>query len=306
MEVLLTPKKVAEAIGVSESSLKRWSDDGLLQAARTAGGHRRIALSEAVRFIRQTGAQVVRPDLLGLHEASAIDADWLKAQNPGEGLYAALEAGNASTVRGMLQALYLSGKSMAWIFDEPLRDAMARIGQLWLHAEWGLVVEHRATNIAIQAISQMRSLIPPRTEVGPVAVGAAAEADAYILPSLMASMVLADAGFADVNLGPLTPMRVLRNASMHYHARVVWLTVSVAPDMDKLIIEILKLADELEPIKANLVVGGRGLAGVPAAKLPGVMVGNSMAELAAFATGMLTASPAGQLGGISQLKGPFG
>jgi hypothetical protein len=306
MEVLLTPKKLAEAIGVSESSLKRWSDDGLLQAARTVGGHRRITLSEAVRFIRQTGAQVIRPELLGLHEVSALDADWFKSQNPGEALYVALEAGNATAVRGMLQSLYLSGKTMAWIFDEPLRDAMARIGQLWLHAEWGLVVEHRATNIAIQAISQMRSLIPPRTESGPVAVGAAAESDAYILPSLMASMVLADAGFADVNLGPLTPTRVLRNASLHYHARVVWLTVSVTPDIDKLIVDILRLADELEPINASLVVGGRGMAGVPAAKLPGVLLGGSMSELGAFATGLLTALPPGPTSPLDPRSQPFG
>ena len=58
---LLTPKELAEAIGASESSIRRWVDTGDIRVARTAGGHRRITLSEAIRFIRQIEAPVVRP-----------------------------------------------------------------------------------------------------------------------------------------------------------------------------------------------------------------------------------------------------
>ncbi|HEX9106572.1 MAG TPA: MerR family DNA-binding transcriptional regulator, partial [Longimicrobiales bacterium] len=49
----LSPRELAEAVGVSESSLKRWADRGVLAVERTAGGHRRIPLGEAVRFIRR-------------------------------------------------------------------------------------------------------------------------------------------------------------------------------------------------------------------------------------------------------------
>ena len=50
MESLLSPREVAVALGVSESSVKRWVDLGELAALRTAGGHRRITRAEAVRF----------------------------------------------------------------------------------------------------------------------------------------------------------------------------------------------------------------------------------------------------------------
>jgi len=59
---LLSPRELADALGVSESSLKRWVDAGKITAARTEGGHRRIALQEAVRFIRETGAPLARPE----------------------------------------------------------------------------------------------------------------------------------------------------------------------------------------------------------------------------------------------------
>lgn len=69
-ERLFSPREFAAAIGASESSVKRWVDAGELVAAKTAGGHRRIALTEAVRFIRQRGMSVV--------DAKALGSSWLR------------------------------------------------------------------------------------------------------------------------------------------------------------------------------------------------------------------------------------
>ena len=66
MKQLLSPKDLARATGVSESSLKRWADSGRLECTRTAGGHRRIPLAEAVRFIRESSISVVDPSMLGI------------------------------------------------------------------------------------------------------------------------------------------------------------------------------------------------------------------------------------------------
>jgi len=51
----LTSTRVAEILGVTASSVKRWADEGLLACERTAGGHRRFQSSEVARF-RETGA----------------------------------------------------------------------------------------------------------------------------------------------------------------------------------------------------------------------------------------------------------
>ena len=68
---LLSTRELADALGVSESSLKRWVDSGRISALRTEGGHRRIPLAEAMRFIRDTAAPIARPELLDLPEARA-------------------------------------------------------------------------------------------------------------------------------------------------------------------------------------------------------------------------------------------
>ena len=63
---LLSPKQVAQALGVSESSLKRWCDQGLIATIRTGGGHRRLALPDVLRFIRDGEHRLVSPEALGL------------------------------------------------------------------------------------------------------------------------------------------------------------------------------------------------------------------------------------------------
>ena len=60
----ISPRHLAEAIGMSESSLKRWADRGFLSVTRTAGGHRRIAVQEAIRFIRSRELTILDPVLL--------------------------------------------------------------------------------------------------------------------------------------------------------------------------------------------------------------------------------------------------
>ncbi len=287
----LSPKHLAHAIGVSESSVKRWTDDGLLRATRTAGGHRRIALPEAVRFIRTLGAHVVHPASLGLadlHDARARDV--LRAADT-DTLHAALERGDGVAVRAIIQAMYLSGASVAHICDGPLRTCMARVGELWLHQEWGIVIEHRATDLCVQALSQLRWLLPLPGPDAPVALGGAADTDPYVLPSLMASTVACDTGFRDVNLGAATPLRVLAAAATRYAARLVWIALSSVHDPARLRDEFLSLAHALHASRIPLVVGGRALAELGPLHTPGLVPMHSMAEFAAYARG--TTAPGG-------------
>lgn len=282
MKRLLSPKELADAIGVSESSLKRWADAGRLQVARTEGGHRRIPIAEAVRFIRDTGAVVVRPDLLGLIGVPAVN-DARAASTLDERLYQALLVGDGPVVRALVLGTYLQGEPVARLADGPIRAAMTRLGELWRHDSQGIFLEHRATDLCVQAVVALRGLIEPPAD-GPVAVGGAPELDPYILPSMLAAAVLAAAGLRTVNLGPATPLASLRHAVAHHDARVVWLALtSTLPDA--LVDDLVGFARELAAAGRTLILGGQRRADAAAARRA-VHVG-SMSELAAFAAGLV-------------------
>lgn len=90
---LLTPKQVARAIGVSESSLKRWCDQGLLPSVqRTAGGRRRLALRDVLHFVRAHDHPLVAPEALGLTATSQLAE---------RGLARGMELATAALLAGM-------------------------------------------------------------------------------------------------------------------------------------------------------------------------------------------------------------
>jgi hypothetical protein len=270
--------------------MKRWADEGLVQATRTVGGHRRIPLSEAIRFIRHIGATITHPDILGLQELATLPAAATSGKSAGEALYAALESGDAAVCRGLVQSMYVGGMSVAQICDGPVREAMVRMGELWLHQEWGIAVEHRATDICIQALNQLRFLQPAPRDDAPVALGGAAEEDPYMLPSLACAAVATEAGLRDINLGPRTPLRVMLNAAKHYHASLVWITISTASEPRKLAEDLANMANALQPQRCSVIIGGRSAGQFLPADIPGVHTSGTMAQLSAFARGLTAGS----------------
>src|SRR5687768_7351946 len=132
MKSLLTPKELAEAIGASESSLRRWVDGGDIRMSRTAGGHRRIPLAEAIRFVRAIGATVVRPDILGLGSLGGTMTQGLELSDE-ERLYETLRAGEGDVARGLIVSWYLEGRGLPELFDGPVRSALHRLGEFWKH-----------------------------------------------------------------------------------------------------------------------------------------------------------------------------
>jgi excisionase family DNA binding protein len=305
VKTVLTPSELAAAIGVSESSMRRWIDAGVIATSRTVGGHRRIPMGEGLRFIRESRATVVRPELLGLSELMTIpradDPGGAALPSAGDRLFDALGAGDEARARGIVLSLYLSGMSVPAISDGPVRDAMHRIGDLWQHSERGILVEHRATMIAIDAVQQLRMNLPePRTDA-PVALGGAPQGDPYLLPTLLAAATLRDAGYREINFGARTPVELLASAAREHRARIVWLAVSVAPDDPRAMQrQVRKLAEELShtggtgasPAGGHLVIGGRHAhEALPTRPPPNIHPVQSMTELAAFARGAALASP---------------
>jgi MerR family transcriptional regulator, light-induced transcriptional regulator len=282
----LSPKDLALVIGVSESSLKRWVDEGRLQAGRTAGGHRRIPMYEAVRFIRATNQSVVRPDLLGVDELASTSVALVSGGSGEAELLRALEAGQSDQARGIVVALFLAGRSVAGVFDGPMAYAMHRVGELWQHPGNGIMIEHRATEICLQAVHQIRLLLPSVEESAPVAVGAAAPSDPYVMASLMAATTLQEAGYRDINLGANTPIDTLIAATRQYAPALVWVSLSSPYERTQMLANIEKLSGVVHAMGSSLVLGGRAICGQHWPKMPSTHVVSSMSELAAFARGL--------------------
>ncbi len=281
----LSTRELADALGVSESSLKRWVDAGKISASRTEGGHRRIQIAEAMRFIRETGAPLARPELLDLPEVAAA-----RARGDGR-LSSFLHDGDSVGARGWLMARYLEGATIVELADGPIREAMAALGERWHHADdSGVFLEHRATDICLQAVAQLRTMIPAVPASAPVAIGGGPSDDPYVLPSQLAAMVVTEAGWRAINLGPDTPVGAFAHAVAQHHPELVWISIS-APLAPARARSMSRWLDGL-PATTAIVIGGqqaRTLTSLP----PRAVWASSMADLSAAAGARITHQRAG-------------
>ncbi len=290
MKSFLSTRQLGQAIGVSESTLKRWADDDRLNVTRTAGGHRRIALTEAIRFIRHAQLRVVRPEVLGLTDfpsgSKLLDVQTVAPQPPAELLFQALFTGREQMARQLLLSAFLHGQSLAEICDQLMQPALVRFGAQWHHQADGIYREHRATDMVLQALNQIRSLLPAPKPDAPLALGGAPGSDPYLLPTLMASTVLTAEGWHALNLGPATPLDVLEAAAVAQRCRLCWLSLSNLDQSRRELGQIAAMGQRLAARGIALIVGGRACVG----GLPNVehlpTIGRNMRELVAFARGL--------------------
>jgi len=290
MKQSLTPRQLAQAIGVSESSMKRWVDEGRVRAARTAGGHRRIPLSDALRFIRESSMELVAPESLGLPELRTISVNEIdRMATAAQQMTEILGAGDDKRAHALVMGLYLGGESIASIIDGPIRVAMEDIGERWQHSADGLLVEHRATDIVNQVLNQIRVTFPaPQGALR--AVGGTLEGDPYLLATLAAACALTTEGIDAIHLGPETPASSLILAARQHDADLVWVSVNVPTATGTVEDQLIELHRAVETEGRRLMVGGKGVSGdrMPAT-LRRVPRGSSIGELVGFAKGLQAA-----------------
>jgi len=259
----ISPRQMARAIGASESSLKRWIDSGEIPALRTIGGHRRIPLDEALRFVRDRRLTLVNPGLLtspapaDATRAAAARSSFDQRLPPraARTLHGPLIAGDAKAVEELLMSWFASGVGIGEMADRAIAPAMARIGMLWQHGPEGIATEHRATAALVRAVAVIQSILPETK--GPLALGGAPSGDPYILPSMLVSTALLGAGWRVANLGPDLPAEALASAIASQRPRIVWLSMTAPVSQRTAQTVTSSAAGQCAAVGAELIVGGR-------------------------------------------------
>src|SRR4051812_46768360 len=102
-EPLLKTQQVADALGISVSTIKRWVDAGTMQAARTVGKHRLIPVTEALRLARERGLPATGLEELAGPRGSRIRAVDDRVRGA---LTSALRRGEAEEARSLIVAAH--------------------------------------------------------------------------------------------------------------------------------------------------------------------------------------------------------
>lgn len=257
MRDLLTPKQVARAIQVSESSIKRWCDRGLIPTHYTAGGHRRIPMSGLIEFLRAKKQQIVRPEVLGL-PATAGQTERV-IDRSADNLVEALVHGDEEQCRQIVLDLYLAEHSITAICDQVFAKAFELIGDRWECGEAEIYQERRGCELALRVLHELEAMVPQPAPEAARAIGGAPTGDQYNLATTMVELVLREAKWNAVSLGDNLPFTTLAAAIKEHRPRLFWLSCSHIEDEASFLSGYESLYDEFG-LDVAIVVGGRALA----------------------------------------------
>lgn len=280
MDDRLSPKQVARAIGVSEASLKRWCDKGLLEAQRTAGGHRRIHVGTVLRFLRARGMPLVNPEVLGLPASTGTSSGTLERAR--HRFKEALVAGDEGQFRAAAFDLYLAGASMSDIGDTILAPTFTELGSDWERHAIDVYQERRACEICMRWLHEIAHALPPTPSDAPLAIGCSLEQDPYTLPTTLAELVLRQAGWRASSYGTGLPVESLRQAICDVRPRLVWVSFSTPP-RNGFVPRWHELMKTAQAEDAAVIIGGRALTDDIRQELGYTAHGDRMAHLASFA-----------------------
>jgi excisionase family DNA binding protein len=279
-EPYLKTQRVAQALGVSVSTVKRWVDSGMIRAARTVGKHRLIPLSEALRLAREQG----------FPEASLEVLAGLTARGPEVGrdqavtvLERLLREGKTAESKTFIHSLHNSGWGGVALADELIRPVMERIGHGWMVGSLDVYQEHEATLTVTVALRDLVDRVTREQRPGPLALGATTESDPYVLPGLLGELVLRQLGWRVRNLGVNLPLRSLAHATLRHRPRLIFLSASYLKDEDHFVREYRSFYGEAAAVGAAVIVGGRALGPDLRSRLIYASYGERMAHLSEFA-----------------------
>lgn len=216
-DLTLTSSEVADLLGVHASSVKRWSNDGEIPSEKTAGGHRRVHLEDALAFARARGIQTI---LSPFHPYEPHV--WTALQEVRqEGSFKRLhQLAMGWVTRGQLRRLTALYDVLARdpslplcrFCDEGVRGLMVKVGQAWAEGRLRVAEEHMVSQAMTEVLLKLRS--EEREARGrngwhdgaPVAVVGTMEGNQHHLGSLCVRLLLERMGWEVFYLGPDVPV----------------------------------------------------------------------------------------------------
>lgn len=274
---------MARLCRVSDATVKRWEDAGILKSEKTNGGHRRFLAEEVARFQRETNIGLKR-----CHgDDSLLKINLLRQTNKfsfASPLFISLLNACETDAANLIIGEHLQKKSPAQIFDNSICPAMREIGELWANGELSVAEEHLATRTVSGAIHKLRAMLPVPAPREKLAMCCAVENDFHELPTFLAQVVLENEGWEVMNFGANTPLECLAKEILKHKPDALCISATFIENIKKFSAEYKNFVPHTEKTKTSVIFGGKAFFDKQTRKLfPDAIFIKTFNELAKFA-----------------------
>src|SRR5262249_41524720 len=156
---IISTKGVATALGVSEATVKRWADAGMLRCFRTRGGHRKFRMRDVKA---SPGDETPPPPPPPAESATMPVSTSAELRADPEDARALALGGDVEGLVTLVASEHARGVPLALVFDRVIAPAMQEIGEGWARGTVSVAQEHVATNAVGDMLARLRPLVEGR------------------------------------------------------------------------------------------------------------------------------------------------
>ncbi len=259
-QTTIPTREVASMLGVTETTVKRWADDGILPCVRTPGGHRKFRLTDIVRFAEEHGLTVAGSTLppmsaaqLEQFRAGVVLKDHQRIaevfreealQADREGLYELL--------------LYLLKNSLSFpaIADEVIRPAMTEIGSLWEKGKLAVNQEHAATHAVLEALARVAPDLHRKPAKSIAVICSCPEGELHDVGLRCLAYSLEAEGWKVRYIGANTPVADIIRVLRAERPTLLCVSVTIVRQKRKLVAELNTMARTARALGSIFIIGG--------------------------------------------------
>jgi excisionase family DNA binding protein len=235
---LLTSTEVARLLGVGPTTVKRWTDAGVIRCIKTPGQHRRIPRSEVDRLLLHTDG------------AAALNrvAEWIGLLTGDGGVHA-------------LQSELLMDRTRLgswWKVGELVGNVIEEIGRGWEQGTISILEEHLASTRLGRALARVSEELPTASGA-PRCLLVSALGDEHTLGLSLVELCLRELGMATRWAGARTPIAEIVAVLERREIEIVLVSASSASvHAPPLVEQTRALGEACRRAGAQLILGGRG------------------------------------------------
>lgn len=204
--------ELARICGVSISTIKRWTDSGLLRCVRTPGGHRKFRVQDVAEAARRLGTTVAAAETAATAAAELDELALLLMRDDREALVARLaesfEVGDAAGSRRLLLDLHRHGMALGDLAEQVVVGALAALRGTRQADDFVL---RRAVRQAETAIGHLTEQLPEPEPDAPAALLATNSNGGETLWPALCALLLREMGWSVVDLGHGVRLQTLQS-----------------------------------------------------------------------------------------------
>lgn len=254
---------MARLFNVTETTVKRWADEGTLRCQKTPGGHRKFHMKHIAEFAKDQNFEPIGTLALSEEDELALAIEVAVLSRDFKVLSRVFVEKAISPSRSdlftYLSYLYQHHIRLWEMFDHIIGPGMEAIGHKWEKGEIGVNHEHRASYETLEALAKLQTQVLIKESRSRTAICACLGEELHDIGLRCASYIFEEEGWKVHYLGARTPADSLIAAMHEEKPHVVCISVTNLEQNGKLRAALGAITEAGRRNRMQIILGGRGV-----------------------------------------------